>query len=655
MTDGSGAIDIQKLVDSITARAAETSATSVENPPSLPAPHDPSLPTQGPAPLSSSLPLAPSSSLPAKPIVARQTGPRPEDFHPFPSRGHNNSQSIASQPGQVISAGNGIPRAAAYVGGAPAASSLPPHPHYPAFNTSQGSPAVAQFPPGPDGLHGAALQQAWEQFQADEKRYMTEAKWERFPENSRIFIGNLSSERVSKREVFDVFHRYGRLAQISLKSAYGFVQYHSAEDAAHAMAGAQGMEIGGRKINMEFSKTQKRRDANERDHSPDRRGNRGGDHGSRGSFDRFDGRDRGGPRGRDDYRPGGRSPSPRRDSGYGRDRYQHGGYDQRNSRDRSRSPKRYGRHDQDSYRRRSRSPRRGTNEPELDASRRYGDQVPDVQILVLGQLDQRFVDWVRGHFTARGLKDDVIIFNPRFSRDPLMTRMILEGVHGVVELDMAAQQQAKIPLRSFDRSAGAGNVRFDQYQDLDPAQAAEVVFRTKQAQSHAPPPTAPPSAYPPSQYPSHNAYPAQPGVQPPQAYPPAGYPGYPQAPATAFVPPAQPTPAHAPALSAQDIAGLAGKVDNATLQALLASLGPGAGQGAPAHAPLPQQPGQPQVDINALLGSLNQQTRATPPVPAYAYNTAYPPPAPQGQPPAAAPPGGGDPVQDILATLSRYR
>lgn len=232
-----------------------------------------------------------------------------------------------------------------------------------------------------------------------------------------------------------------------------------------------------------------------------------------------------------------------------------------------------------------------------------------------------------------------------------MTRMILEGVHGVVELDMAAQQKAKIPLRSFDRSAGIGNVRFDQYQDLDPVQAAEVVFRTKQAQAQAPPQMAPQPVYPPSQYPPHNAYPPQHGVQPPQAYPPGGYPGYPQA----FVPPAQPAPGHAPALSAQDIAGLAGKVDNATLQALLASLGPGAGQGAPVPAQPQQQPGQPQVDINALLGSLNQQSTATPPVPAYAYNVAYPPPAAQGQPPAPAPPRGGDAVQDILATLSRYR
>lgn len=61
-------------------------------------------------------------------------------------------------------------------------------------------------------------------------------------------LGNLSSERVSKREVFDLFHRFGRLAQISLKSAYGFVQYHTAEDAEAAMQAAQGAELGGRKI-----------------------------------------------------------------------------------------------------------------------------------------------------------------------------------------------------------------------------------------------------------------------------------------------------------------------------------------------------------------------------------------------------------------------
>ena len=45
-----------------------------------------------------------------------------------------------------------------------------------------------------------------------------------------------------------MFHTYGRLAQISLKSAYGFVQYHELEGAQGAMANLQGVEIKNRKI-----------------------------------------------------------------------------------------------------------------------------------------------------------------------------------------------------------------------------------------------------------------------------------------------------------------------------------------------------------------------------------------------------------------------
>lgn len=60
--------------------------------------------------------------------------------------------------------------------------------------------------------------------------------------------GNLSQERVSKRDVFELFHQYGRLAQISLKSAYGFVQYHTNTDAQAAMNALQGAEVKGRKI-----------------------------------------------------------------------------------------------------------------------------------------------------------------------------------------------------------------------------------------------------------------------------------------------------------------------------------------------------------------------------------------------------------------------
>lgn len=58
---------------------------------------------------------------------------------------------------------------------------------------------------------------------------------------------------MSKRDVFELFHQHGRLAQISLKSAYGFVQYHTNTDAQAAMNALQGAEVKGRKISTSFT------------------------------------------------------------------------------------------------------------------------------------------------------------------------------------------------------------------------------------------------------------------------------------------------------------------------------------------------------------------------------------------------------------------
>lgn len=75
-------------------------------------------------------------------------------------------------------------------------SSLPPPPPS-AFGATSHSHAHLQsahhIPGSGDAssgnFHAPSVKQLWEQFQADEKRYTSEAKWERFPEGSRIFIG----------------------------------------------------------------------------------------------------------------------------------------------------------------------------------------------------------------------------------------------------------------------------------------------------------------------------------------------------------------------------------------------------------------------------------------------------------------------------------
>lgn len=63
-----------------------------------------------------------------------------------------------------------------------------------------------------------------------------------------MFTGNLPSERVTKRDLFHVFHKYGKLAQISIKQAYGFIQFLDAESCHRALQAEQGGLVRGRKI-----------------------------------------------------------------------------------------------------------------------------------------------------------------------------------------------------------------------------------------------------------------------------------------------------------------------------------------------------------------------------------------------------------------------
>jgi hypothetical protein len=60
--------------------------------------------------------------------------------------------------------------------------------------------------------------------------------------------GNLPTEKVTKRDVFHIFHKYGKLAQISLKQAYGFVQFMDADACGRALKGEQNAPIRGRKM-----------------------------------------------------------------------------------------------------------------------------------------------------------------------------------------------------------------------------------------------------------------------------------------------------------------------------------------------------------------------------------------------------------------------
>lgn len=65
--------------------------------------------------------------------------------------------------------------------------------------------------------------------------------------------GNLPSEIVNKRDMFQIFYKYGKLAQISIKQAYGFVQFLDPNSCRNALQGEQNMRIKDRNMRMSFN------------------------------------------------------------------------------------------------------------------------------------------------------------------------------------------------------------------------------------------------------------------------------------------------------------------------------------------------------------------------------------------------------------------
>ncbi|KEF62053.1 uncharacterized protein A1O9_00025 [Exophiala aquamarina CBS 119918] len=458
-------IDYQSLLDTISQSASTAPAADSVSAPTTASAQEPATPV---------LPAVPG--LPPKP-PAQENGP--ENTFPTYSHNVNDSQAIQNlyQP--------------------PDAPHMPvfdtqqaPVPNYlgqaPGLNIAQASPTISTTgsgsfrPPEParstdliERKMSPETQAKYDQFLEDERRYVTEGIWDKFPLGSRLFVGNLPSEKVTKRDLFFTFHKHGRLAQISIKQAYGFVQYLEASSCAAALASEQGVEIRGRKVHLEVSKPQKNsRNSNNqgnrrrRSRSPDRRA-RQNDRYGRASLDSYrDDRKRS-----EDYRAA-RSPSPRR--------YRSG----------------------DDYRPAAESPRFGVEarprspygtiyppplpvaydeEASLPLPRRDPRDVPDVQLLVLEpSIAQSFINWIEQGFRSRGLRASTIWLSSRLPLNGVVKRQIIEGVQAIVKLTQSAQYNSKIPLQVFDRTAAASNVNFNEYVDLDVPVAADIVSHARQ-------------------------------------------------------------------------------------------------------------------------------------------------------------------------------
>jgi hypothetical protein len=250
---------------------------------------------------------------------------------------------------------------------------------------------------------------------------------------------------------------------------------------------------------------------------------------------------------------------------------------------------------------------------------RYGADVPDVQLVLLGDVHKEYVSWVQGVFHSHGLRTNVIYANPRFPREPLIQRQMVEGVHAVSFLDPNSPGKQQLDLRVFTRTATS--INFDDYK-VTPHQAAALVVDKKRIQPPQPQPTYPVNNY-------GHGY--RPEVPPPVSYP------YQQ---QHYVIPPAPAPQIPPRAPAQDISSVVGQLNNESLSALLATLtqSQSAAQ-QPPHPAMPYgaaaacaAPQAPQIDINALL--VNLRSAANPGAPSYgeapAYGVGSAPPVPTG-------------------------
>ncbi|CAD5124301.1 DgyrCDS12590 [Dimorphilus gyrociliatus] len=67
---------------------------------------------------------------------------------------------------------------------------------------------------------------------------------------SRIFIGNLATDQLTRDDLEDIFKKYGYVRGVSVHKGFGFVQYNNEGDARAAVDGETGKYIKGAKIDV---------------------------------------------------------------------------------------------------------------------------------------------------------------------------------------------------------------------------------------------------------------------------------------------------------------------------------------------------------------------------------------------------------------------
>ncbi|KAF9889176.1 hypothetical protein FE257_007665 [Aspergillus nanangensis] len=483
--------------------------------------------------LQTSLGLPPRPPPQEKPSIHPNYQPNDDirAYHQIPPQTPNTPTSYSAQQSNNYQPGLGLSTLAA--AGAPGtssgANSLPPPPGLSFQNSPPAAPESRDSsPPGAhkigrgdrpagrpakgsddDAPWGPEVQKKYDEFLHDERVYVTEGLWDRFPPGSRLFVGNLPTERVTKRDLFHIFHKYGKLAQISIKQAYGFIQFLEAPACKQALDVEQSTSIRGRKtlrsrsLNVIHDRVRRLQSPlallpqDAQDHQnlveavlltlaipellaiamtgPT-------------NLDGFllvtiemipilDGEMIIGllPRGR--HRPVHSEEEMGTALGTGPLN------DTIVENDDVPDPHIQGKED---IVVRALGP--GPSMP-MQISLSLGETRAMCQKSRYSSWKKNFIFHVENSFRNRGLRVDVLVLGPRIPLNAAVQRQIIEGVLAVVRLARPNQFSRKIPLQVFDRTGGPDNVRFNEYPDVDPSIAAEIVLHATQALQRGVPPT----------------------------------------------------------------------------------------------------------------------------------------------------------------------
>ena len=71
---------------------------------------------------------------------------------------------------------------------------------------------------------------------------------EEYLDSSRIFIGNLATDKIKENELRQVFGQYGRILKVLVRHKFAFVQFDNPDSCAQAIRSENGRVIGGAKM-----------------------------------------------------------------------------------------------------------------------------------------------------------------------------------------------------------------------------------------------------------------------------------------------------------------------------------------------------------------------------------------------------------------------